>query len=189
MIVAYSRHCMGPMAVPPHHQTCLASQCKKFGPKWGLLTWFAMCWIRSPETAENAVQPGTPALFGRFYPNQATGVPPWCRGTKSWPWNCLKRAVRAMGADNIACRAIFEQFGPEKCMVGPHILQRGCFERQRKVAQSARWGYATTPKIPHRTFLRNGFEDIVCGIHPRELLQIQIYPILIPVSLVLGSVG
>ena len=50
-------------------------------------------------------------------------------------------------------------------------LQSDCFERQRKVAQSARWGYATTPKIPHRTFLRNGFEDIVCGIHPRELLH------------------
>ena len=89
-----------------------------------------------------------------------------------------------MGADNIACRAIFEQFGPQKCMVGPHILQPGCFERQRKVAQSARWGYATTPKIPHRTFLRNGFEDIVCGIHPRELLRIEILPILILVSLV-----
>ena len=35
------------------------------------------------ETAENAVQPGTSALFGRFYPNQATGVPPWCRGMES----------------------------------------------------------------------------------------------------------
>ena len=69
-------------------------------------------------------------------------------------------------------------------MVGPHILQPGCFERQSKVAQSARWGYATTPKIPHRTFLRNGFEDIVCGIHPRELLQIQIWPIVSTVSLV-----
>ena len=89
-----------------------------------------------------------------------------------------------MGAANIACRAIFEQFGPQKCMVGPHILQPGCFERQSKVAQSARWGYATTPKIPHRTFLRNGFEDIVCGIHPRELLQIQIWPIVSTVSLV-----
>ena len=89
-----------------------------------------------------------------------------------------------MGAANIACCAIFEQFGPQKCMVGPHILQPGCFERQSKVAQSARWGYATTPKIPHRTFLRNGFEDIVCGIHPRELLQIQIWPIVSTVSLV-----
>ena len=29
MIVAYSSHCMGPMAVPPHHQTCSASQYKK----------------------------------------------------------------------------------------------------------------------------------------------------------------
>ena len=63
-------------------------------------------------------------------------------------------------------------------------LQSDCFERQRKVAQSARWGYATTPKIPHRTFLRNGFEDIVCGIHPRELLQIQIWSIQVTVSLV-----
>ena len=62
-------------------------------------------------------------------------------------------------------------------------LQSDCFERQRKVAQSARWGYATTPKIPHRTFLRNGFEDIVCGIHPRELLQIQIWSIQETVSL------
>ena len=115
-------------------------------------------------------------------------MPPWCRGTKSWPWNCLKRAVRAMGAANIACCAIFEQFGPQKCMVGPHILQPGCFERQSKVAQSARWGYATTPKIPHRTFLRNGFEDIVCGIHPRELLQIQIWPIVSTVSLVHVSI-
>ena len=88
-----------------------------------------------------------------------------------------------MGADNIACRAIFEQFGPQKCMVGPHILQPGCFERQRKVAQSARWGYATTPKIPRRVFPRNGFEDIVCGIHPRKLLQIEILPIVILVSL------
>ena len=92
-----------------------------------------------------------------------------------------------MGAANIACCAIFEQFGPQKCMVGPHILQPGCFERQSKVAQSARWGYATTPKIPHRTFLRNGFEDIVCGIHPRELLQIQIWPIVSTVSLVGSS--
>ena len=83
-----------------------------------------------------------------------------------------------MGAANIACRAIFEQFGPQKCMVGPHILQPGCFERQRKVAQSARWGYATTPKIPRRTFLHNGFDDILCGIHPRELLQIEIWAIL-----------
>ena len=88
-----------------------------------------------------------------------------------------------MGADNIACRAIFEQFGPQKCMVGPHILQPGCFERQRKVSQSVRWGYATTPKIPRRTFLHNGFDDILCGIHPRELLQIEIWPILITVSL------
>ena len=53
-------------------------------------------------------------------------------------------------------------------------LQPGCFERQRKVAQSVRYGYATTPKIPRRVFPRNGFEDIVCGIHPRELLQIEI---------------
>ena len=63
-------------------------------------------------------------------------------------------------------------------------LQSDCFERQRKVAQSARWGYATTPNILHRTFLRNGFEDIVCGIHPRELLQIQIWSIQVTVSLV-----
>ena len=83
-----------------------------------------------------------------------------------------------MEADNIACRAIFEQFGPQKCMVGPHILQPGCFERQRKVAQSARWGYATAPNDPSRVFPRNGFEDIVCGIHPRELLQIEIWAIL-----------
>ena len=89
-----------------------------------------------------------------------------------------------MGAANIACRAIFEQFGPQKCMVGPHILQPGCFERQRKVSQSVRWGYATTPKIPRRTFLHNGFDDILCGIHPRELLRIEILPILILVSLV-----
>ena len=53
-------------------------------------------------------------------------------------------------------------------------LQPGCFERQRKVAQSFRWGYATTPKIPRRTFLHNGSDDILCGIHPRELLQIEI---------------
>ena len=63
-------------------------------------------------------------------------------------------------------------------------LQSDCFERQRKVAQSARWGYATTPHVPRRTFLRNGFEDIVCGIHPRELLQIQIWSILKTVSLI-----
>ena len=63
-------------------------------------------------------------------------------------------------------------------------LQSDCFERQRKVAQSVRWGYATTPHVPRRTFLRNGFEDIVCGIHPRELLQIQIWSILSTVSLV-----
>ena len=69
-------------------------------------------------------------------------------------------------------------------MVGPHILQPGCFERQRKVAQSARWGYATAPNDPSRVFPRNGFEDIVCGIHPRELLRIEILPILILVSLV-----
>eukprot|EP01048_Picozoa_sp_COSAG05_P030986 COSAG05_NODE_11063_length_532_cov_598.200924_1_plen_51_part_01 len=37
-------------------------------------------------------------------------------------------------------------------------LQPGCFERQRKVSQSVRWGYATTPKIPRRTFLHNGFD-------------------------------
>ena len=29
-------------------------------------------------------------------------------------------------------------------------------------------------KIPRRTFLHNGFDDILCGIHPRELLQIEI---------------
>ena len=67
-------------------------------------------------------------------------------------------------------------------------LQSDCFERQRKVAQSARWGYATTPHVPRRTFLRNGFEDIVCGIHPRELLQIQIWSILSTVSLVRTAV-
>ena len=63
-------------------------------------------------------------------------------------------------------------------------LQPDCFERQRKVAQSARWGYATAPNDPSRVFPRNGFEDIVCGIHPRELLRIEILPILILVSLV-----
>ena len=63
-------------------------------------------------------------------------------------------------------------------------LQPGCFERQRKVSQSVRWGYATTPKIPRRTFLHNGFDDILCGIHPRELLQIEIWSILMTVSLV-----
>ena len=63
-------------------------------------------------------------------------------------------------------------------------LQPGCFGRQRKVAQSFRWGYATTPKIPRRTFLHNGFDDILCGIHPRELLQIEIWSILMTVSLV-----
>ena len=66
-------------------------------------------------------------------------------------------------------------------------LQPGCFERQRKVSQSVRWGYATTPKIPRRTFLHNGFDDILCGIHPRELLQIEIWSILMTVSLVLSS--
>ena len=57
-------------------------------------------------------------------------------------------------------------------MVGPHILQPVCFERQRKAAQSARWGYATAPKISRCVFPLNGFDDdIVCGIHPRELLH------------------
>ena len=64
-------------------------------------------------------------------------------------------------------------------------LQPGCFERQRKVSQSVRWGDATTPHVPRRTFLRNGFEDIVCGIHPREILHSQIWSILSTVSLVL----
>ena len=32
----------------------------------------------------------------------------------------------------------------------------------------------TAPNIPRRTFLRNGFDNIVCGIHPRGLLQIEI---------------
>ena len=67
-------------------------------------------------------------------------------------------------------------------------LQPGCFERQRKVSQSVRWGYATTPKIPRRTFLHNGFDDILCGIHPRELLQIEIWAILMTVSLRLSRV-
>ena len=66
-------------------------------------------------------------------------------------------------------------------------LQPGCFERQRKVSQSVRWGYATTPKIPRRTFLHNGFDDILCGIHPRELLQIEIWSILMTVSLDLDT--
>ena len=85
MIVAYSSHCMGPMAVPPHHQTCSASQCKKFGPKWGLLTWFAMCWIRSRKLQKTQF-----SLVPRLCLDDSTQTkPPACpHGVGGWSPRC-----------------------------------------------------------------------------------------------------
>ena len=143
MIVAYSSHCMGPMAVPPHHQTCSAPQYKTKPPA---------C------------------------PHGVGGCSPRCRIA----WNGLHHPRESISAPiDVLEIWTYGGLGMEKRLK----LQPDCFERQRKVAQSARWGYATAPNDPSRVFPRNGFEDIVCGIHPRELLRIEILPILILVSL------
>ena len=179
MIVAYSRHCMGPMAVPPHHQTCSASQCKnlvqnevfshdlqcvEYGPRKLQKTQFSLVpWLY----LDDSTQTKPPAC-----PHGVGGCSPRCRIA----WNGLHHPRESISAPiDVLEIWTYGGLGMEKRLnCSPIVLNDK--EMWLKVPDGAMRPRPQKSPFPRRVFPRNGFEDIVCGIHPRELLRIEIMP-------------
>ena len=84
MIVAYSSHCMGPMAVPPHHRTCSAShnakqlvqnevfshdlQCVEYGPRKLQKTQFSLVPRLCLDDSTQTKPPACPHGVGGWSP-------------------------------------------------------------------------------------------------------------------------